>query len=127
MPDKTFQQILADLSEISDNYLPRIAAKFDINIGLLEQARDHGGNLAPRVMEYAKVLLERATVKRMVMFAATDQLAILSYALAIASSDHGDPLKDTYEMGDDEPADPYRAVAEVSHTINQAILAARVR
>jgi hypothetical protein len=37
-----------------------------------------------------------------------DELTILQYI--IPDGQWGDPLKDTYELGDDEPDDPYGAL-----------------
>ncbi len=38
-----------------------------------------------------------------------DELTVLKYLIAQAEHE-GDPLKDTYELGDEEPGDPYKAM-----------------
>lgn len=45
-----------------------------------------------------------------------DEMHILKYAMAILEVDR-DPLKDTYEMGDDEPEEPYTALNDVTKKI----------
>lgn len=44
-----------------------------------------------------------------------DELTILKYIVPVDS--WGDPLKDTYELGDDEPEDPYKALATLRKKI----------
>lgn len=40
-----------------------------------------------------------------------DELTILKYV--VPDSNSGDPLKDTYELGDDEPEDPYKVLGSL--------------
>lgn len=46
-----------------------------------------------------------------------DELTILKYLLSTNDGEWGDPLKDTYELGDDEPDDPYAALKSMSSKI----------
>jgi hypothetical protein len=44
-----------------------------------------------------------------------DELTILKYVIPCDS--WGDPLKDTYELGDDEPEEPYKVLATLREKI----------
>lgn len=54
-----------------------------------------------------------------------DELQILMYLISSADSPHArDPLKDTYELGKDEPEDPYgalRTMADKFYEANRAL------
>lgn len=50
-----------------------------------------------------------------------DELTILHYV--VPYDNHGDPLKDTYELGDDEPQDPYKALASLRSKLDRLIWA----
>lgn len=46
-----------------------------------------------------------------------DELTILQYV--IPADSWGDPLKDTYELGDDEPRDRYAVLATLYKKVNK--------
>jgi hypothetical protein len=48
-----------------------------------------------------------------------DELTILRYVMDITTSAWGDPLKDTYELGKDEPDDPYAVQATLRGKVHQ--------
>jgi hypothetical protein len=51
-----------------------------------------------------------------------DELTILLYVVNGANSKYAaDPLKDTYELGDDEPKDPYKALRSMAKKLNKAV------
>ena len=45
-----------------------------------------------------------------------DELTVLHYV--VPDDNRGDPLKDTYELGDDEPEDPYAVLQTLRNKIN---------
>lgn len=47
-----------------------------------------------------------------------DEHTILNYIISISSSDYGDPLKDTYELGDDEPEDKYEVLKSLAKKVH---------
>lgn len=53
-----------------------------------------------------------------------DELTILVYLLSITEHE-GDPLKDTYELGDEEPKDPYAALKSMSAKVYRAATVAK--
>ena len=55
----------------------------------------------------------KTSMKPFVLKLTKDELTILQYV--IPGDSYGDPLKDTYELGDDEPEDPYGALSTL-HT-----------
>lgn len=48
-----------------------------------------------------------------------DELTVLQYLVATNSDEWGDPLKDIYEVGDDEPEDPYQALATAAAKVKE--------
>jgi len=55
--------------------------------------------------------------KKYVLDLTKDELTILKYV--IPDSSWADPLKDTYELGDDEPENPYEVLDSLHKKINQ--------
>ena len=49
-----------------------------------------------------------------------DERAVLHYVVGGAAADDSDPLKDIYELGDDEPADPYAALRSMAAKLSRA-------
>jgi len=50
-----------------------------------------------------------------------DEWTILQYVIHGANSPYAaDPLKDTYELGDDEPKDPYGALETLAKKLGKA-------
>lgn len=47
-----------------------------------------------------------------------DELTVLRYLTSTAASGRGDPLKDIYEEGDDEPEDPYGSLKSLAAKID---------
>lgn len=52
-----------------------------------------------------------------------DELEMIMYVLNTNDGTHGDPLKDTYELGDDEPVQPYRALTSGVDKMRRAAMA----
>ena len=49
-----------------------------------------------------------------------DELVILRYRVDTADSPYAaDPLKDTYELGSDQPKDPYGALRSLAQKVRQ--------
>jgi hypothetical protein len=55
--------------------------------------------------------------KRMNLELTKDELTIMKYV--IPRNPVGDPLKDTYELGDDEPDDPYAVLRSLYRKVNK--------
>ena len=55
-----------------------------------------------------------------------DELTVLTYLVSVADTPHTDPLKDIYEVGeDDKPEEPYKALKTMAKKIYQAAAKAK--
>lgn len=52
-----------------------------------------------------------------VLYLTKDERTILRYVMSTLDPEYGDPLKDTYELGDDEPKDPYATLKSLIEKI----------
>jgi hypothetical protein len=60
---------------------------------------------------------EQPETRNVILALTEDELTILHYV--VPHDTHGDPLKDTYELGDAKPDDPYATLGTLRAKLNK--------
>lgn len=50
-----------------------------------------------------------------------DELTVITYLVQISDPEYGDPLRNIYELGDNEPADPYGTLRSLRRKVRDIV------